>query len=385
MLIKELFQILNSRVEYAVLRDYNDLPNSYSSRDIDILIRRECFKLVSNDILKLVENSNCKILLYYESDRMITLVLGKTSQVGLDLIQVDFLFKSSLYGLVILTPEQMLADRVFNGRVYHVSAKIEFLDKYLYFKMLNQSYPDKNLALLDKMRTSQDCVSFIRSNLGIDSFRELEDISSKILRKLILRRNIKTSLVVHLSSRISFAFYYLKNSWRYKGMSIGFTGPDGSGKTTVINGLLKEISAIFPNTSTFHFRPRILPNLGRIVSKAHNGQIIDEEFSQPHRAKEVGNLNSFIRLLYYSGDYILGYFWRIRSELRKRRIVIFDRYFTDIIVDSRRMRISLGMPLLLRFYRIFIPKLDYIFLLTAESRIILKRKKGVNIRANNGD
>ena len=127
MLIKELFQILNSRVEYAVLRDYNDLPNSYSSRDIDILIRRECFKLVSNDILKLVENSNCKILLYYESDRMITLVLGKTSQVGLDLIQVDFLFKSSLYGLVILTPEQMLADRVFNGRVYHVSAKIDLL------------------------------------------------------------------------------------------------------------------------------------------------------------------------------------------------------------------------------------------------------------------
>ena len=58
-----------------------------------------------------------------------------------------------------------------------------------------------------------------------------------------------------------------------------------------------------------------------------------------------------------------------------RQIVIFDRYFTDIICDSRRCRIFLNYKFLYWFGKLFIPSLDYNVLLTANSGTILARKR----------
>ena len=46
--------------------------------------------------------------------------------------------------------------------------------------------------------------------------------------------------------------------------------------------------------------------------------------------------------MYYSIDYVFGYILKIRPILNRRNIVIFDRYYTDVIADSRRSRIFLN-------------------------------------------
>ncbi len=56
-------------------------------------------------------------------------------------------------------------------------------------------------------------------------------------------------------------------------------------------------------------------------------------------------------------------------------LVIFDRYFTDIICDSRRSRIYLPPKFLNLWRKLFIPSLDYNILLTASSETILARKR----------
>ena len=81
------------------------------------------------------------------------------------------------------------------------------------------------------------------------------------------------------------------------------------------------------------------------------------------------------RLLYYSLDYIIGYFVKVKSVVRITRLVIFDRYYTDIICDSRRSRIYLNYKFLYRFGKLFIPSLNYNILLTASSETILARKR----------
>ena len=82
-----------------------------------------------------------------------------------------------------------------------------------------------------------------------------------------------------------------------------------------------------------------------------------------------------MRLVYYSTDYIAGYFAKVKTKTRITRLVIFDRYFTDIICDSRRSRIYLPVRFLNLWRKLFIPSLDYNILLTASSETILSRKR----------
>lgn len=74
-------------------------------------------------------------------------------------------------------------------------------------------------------------------------------------------------------------------------------------------------------------------------------------------------------------DYIVGYFNLVRCALVRRELVIFDRYYTDIICDSRRSRIYLNTKFLYWFGKMFIPSLNYNILLTASSYAILTRKR----------
>ena len=77
-------------------------------------------------------------------------------------------------------------------------------------------------------------------------------------------------------------------------------------------------------------------------------------------------------------DYLLGYFLRVKPVTRITRLAIFDRYYTDIICDSRRSRIYLPLKSLYWWGRCFIPSLDYNILLTAHTDTILGRKKELN-------
>ena len=102
---------------------------------------------------------------------------------------------------------------------------------------------------------------------------------------------------------------------------------------------------------------------------------MDRNYSNPHRGGETGVLSSLARLFYYSIDYIIGYWVKVKSATRITRMVIFDRYYTDIICDSRRSRIYLNPKFLYSWGKLFIPSLNYNILLTASTETILTRKR----------
>lgn len=125
----------------------------------------------------------------------------------------------------------------------------------------------------------------------------------------------------------------------------------------------------------YHFRPALFGNLGEVAHAAGVKKTVDRDYSNPHRGGKTGMFSSLTRLFYYSIDYIIGYWVRVKSMTRITRLVIFDRYYTDIICDSRRSRIYLNPKFLYGFARLFIPSLDYNILLTASSESILSRKR----------
>jgi len=148
-------------------------------------------------------------------------------------------------------------------------------------------------------------------------------------------------------------------------MKICFLGPDGSGKSTIIEQLLIQELA-FKNKEYFHLKP-----LKKKISIGGDAIVTD-----PHGYPPYSRLKSYIKLLYYVCQYNLGWLKNIFLPKVKSRLVIFDRYFDDILVDSRRYRYG-GSLAIARITRRLIPRPDIYFIFTADAAVIYKRKQEV--------
>ncbi len=375
--ISTIIEFLNQEADYAVLRNFEGLPDKNESRDIDLIITRQSLNDINDRLIKMIDDSGWKIITYLNSDRLITYVCAYQAGEVIEIVQWDFFINTSVFGIVLMDAEEFLKDRKFNGFLYFVNEDAQFLDKYLYNRAVGSAYPEKYKSIRDKVEHTDTVRQKLKSLYGIDSVVECDNVSGKRLVWSAMASNIKHSPLRSLVNILRFLYTFVRNYiCSNTGLSIGFTGPDGSGKTTVIELLLDSMGDVFHKAHKYyHFRPALLGNLGEVAHSAGLKKEVDREYNKPHRGGKTGKLSSFVRLLYYSVDYMIGYFIKIKTVTRITRMVIFDRYYTDIICDSRRSRIYLSPKFLYGFGRCFIPSLNYNILLTADTDVILARKR----------
>jgi len=149
-------------------------------------------------------------------------------------------------------------------------------------------------------------------------------------------------------------------------------GPDGVGKSTLINNVINSLRSNFFAIERIHWRPQLIPNLGSFFSKKSNSE--ERSYAPRRKAGKLGSL----RFLYYYLDYVLGYFFRmghsISSELP---LIIYDRYLYDFYVDSKRYGIK-SINRLFFLIKIF-PKPVMVVLLSDEPEKILARKTELTV------
>lgn len=373
-LLTEFFGYLNANCGYAVLRNFEGLPEKNNSRDIDIIIERTAYRKNKKNLIALLEKNEWKIITYLNSDRVDTWVCGCIDNYSnTEIVQFDFFFNTSLFGIRLLNAKEFLANREFNGKIYHVNKEYEFLDKYMYDRAVGAEYPEKYKHVKEAVAESSLVKEKLKKVFGTKS---IEDCDKRSGKRMLLCAAMHNPIAT-LAHFCAFEYHRIKNYLCSRtGFSIGFTGPDGSGKTTVIDTLLSRIAPVFRTAHKYyHFRPTLFGNLGEVAHSAGVKKEVDRNYSDPHRGKKTGKASSFLRLCYYSLDYIIGYFVKVKSVTRITRLVIFDRYYTDIICDSRRSRIYLSPKFLYWWGKLFIPTLDYNILLTASSKTILARKR----------
>lgn len=150
-------------------------------------------------------------------------------------------------------------------------------------------------------------------------------------------------------------------------MVIVFLGPDGSGKSTVIQHLISDPNPFFVDKYVFHLRPMIFePHKRRHSSPVTN----------PHGEVPRGSIMSVLKLFYLLLDYSVGHILDVRLRSRQNSLVIFDRYYHDMLIDPRRYRFQKPMWLAKWIGRI-IPKPDMWLLLDSPPEIMYSRKKEV--------
>lgn len=373
--ITQIINLFNEKADYAVLRNYEGLPDKNKSRDIDIIITPESLKKCEPDLLRLIEDNGWKILTYLNSDRLITYVCGRCDEDGVELVQWDLFINTSVWGLELMSAEEFLKYKTFNGFLYCVGVEAQFLDKYLYNRTVGAKYPDKYIQTRLAAEHSPIVEEKLSQLFGIKTVAECDAVKGRGLLWKVIKTNMKNPFKM-LKNVAKFCYTFVRNYiCSDTGFSIGFTGPDGSGKTTVIDLTLKSLGDVFSSANTyFHFRPTLFGNLGEVAHAAGVKKEVDRNFSDPHRGKKSGVISSLLRLFYYSVDYIIGYFVKVKTLTRITKFVVFDRYYTDIICDSRRSSIYLPTKFLYAYGKLFIPSLNYNILLTASSDVILARK-----------
>ncbi len=151
-----------------------------------------------------------------------------------------------------------------------------------------------------------------------------------------------------------------------RGLWVVLLGPDGAGKSAVIEGIANGGSTGFRGCDSHHLRPAFLR--GRALLGAN----VD-----PHGQRVRGTLISLFKLFYLLITNWLAYLARVRPEIARGKLILFDRYFPDCLVDPRRYRLPPSCQRITELIARLIPKPDLYVVLDAPARVLQGRKTEV--------
>ncbi len=143
-------------------------------------------------------------------------------------------------------------------------------------------------------------------------------------------------------------------------------GPDGSGKSSVIDRLVRDLEherAMIP-VRRFHWRPQLRESTNW---KAN---------TEPHAVPPRGAGMSILKMGYLLGAFNAGYVARVMKPRHRFGIVLFDRYFDDLLVDPTRYRYS-GPRFLAEAVASLVPRPDIWIILDASPELLHSRKQEV--------
>jgi len=380
-----LFNELNDyNVNYAVLRNFSDLPHSCSGSDLDILVD-------GNDVDKfyyVLDNTlsanNLHIVAKYGRITPRLCILGKLEE-GWGGVQIDLHAGFLPYKTEnLFSPSFVLSRKIKYNDIWVLNdddaEAISFLKELLY----NLKVKDSTYSYLQKRWSEISVVILVELKLiygeqFIELFSTLMQQShdEKTIYKLGIyaRKCLFNSTAKQIKSLIH-QFKKIRRIFNPPGFTIAFLGVDGSGKSTLIDNVKGYLTEPF-HQSVFveHMRPNVIPNIAQLKN---NDQVID--YSQPHDNKRISRVMSVPRLCYYGFDYIFGYWFKIhKSIVKKSAVWIFDRYHYDYLIDNKRVKINLP-NWCMSFWHSLLPKPDLILCLGTEAQIIFRRKPELSLK-----
>lgn len=383
----------NQNISYCILRNYETLPTELTSGDVDIRILSKDRSKNREIVISVSRKNKIKIFHDYIDERFDQFILFKRiSSNDLFSIKLDY-YDLELYGVRLLSGADTVRTRVPYRKFFVASDIFKVLDKWLFCYLLNAPLPQKyhhsykDIFISNREIFSQKISGIFGSRYGDDlcmkicdtGFVHLPKVGKVFLFRILFRLALKEPLF-HFHHIPKFIYYRIKHTLFPKGEFISVSGPDGCGKTTVLEQATVQLVKLFGSQpgNHGHFRPSVLPRIANVAQKAGVVATVDEDYSSPHRGRPSGFWGSLFRLLYYSADYIWGYFRVIRPALVRRELVIYDRYYFDMVADPGRSRVNLPNWIRKAFlYLLPLPKTA--FFIHAPAETVLQRKQELSL------
>ena len=182
---------------------------------------------------------------------------------------------------------------------------------------------------------------------------------------------------------------------RPSGLMVAVLGVDGAGKSTVMTRVEQDLAPAFWSTKLYHGRALDSPLrwTKRVRQERRERDLIKRELESaatanphavplsrdPHDKPPRGLALSLVKLGLWWADYtLLGYVAEVYPQLRRSALVLFDRYYHDLLVDPTRHRYGGPMWLAKSLGRVF-PQPHLVILLDAPAEVLHARKQEVSL------
>lgn len=274
-----------------------------------------------------------------------------------------------------LTSERALSSRRWKAAGFWIpSAAIEF-EYYLVKRVEKKEIQARHLSSLQALfhEDAAGCRSVLDGLLGKDRGDLVADYIDKgnidwftahgptMLNEWVRSAPQLETPAERLRNRVSEWGRVMRRVSRPTGLVIAVLGPDGSGKTTVLDHLASELAPAFRRVRRYHLRPHF--------GSTRPGAVVTD----PHGQAPRGRVLSTAKMGLFLYDYLGGWARAIWPDSIRSTLVLFDRYFHDMLVDPARYRLSKGFPIA-RWIAPLIPKPDIWLVLTAPAPTLLARK-----------
>jgi len=350
LILQDFFGRLNrSGIRYAVLRNYATLPHSLDGSDLDLLIssdmRDEVYAMVKEiahmhggycisciDDFKITaiiarfcgKDKNSSLWWGLPIDLYFTVGLRRYEYFDTQIVLNDSIKHN---GIKVASPDDaaitaFLKECLANGKSrknYENEASLAYAANKLKYKKIFEKYFGKSVANL-----------WIRYLAYPGDAKNLKKIS-KITRCILPIRTFLRAPIHALRNELTCFGRRCIRVFKPPGFLIAVIGTDGAGKSTIIQGIEPIMVAALHGKPIYeHLRPNLFPSIAKLFGNPE----ITIPVTNPHSSNPSGVIGSLARLLYYSLDYIFGYWLKVYPMLiKKPNLFIFDRYFYDYLID----------------------------------------------------
>lgn len=365
--------INNNNIPYAIVGRTEGYPDSIES-DIDIVIPRNRINDFHKNIWS-IEDIDTKIVQMFQHEIVaFYYVVFHFDGNNRLFIQPDVCTDYYRKGRKLLAADYLLEGRRESrqGGFYVLSSEKEFL-YYLLKKVdkrnlsVDQFVHLRNTYLENKDTAISEASLFWKEEKYTRIIKEsFESNNYQLLVNNLsyLQKGIHCTHKKNINDTIENFLLKVKRVMSPTGFVLAFMGPDGSGKTTVINKFKEDIEPAFRRIQQFHLFP--------IPAKES-----DSPDTNPQGQKPRNWLLSFLKLLYLLFVYVRGHIRYVIPKKIRSTLTIYDRYYDDILVDPKRYRNGTS-SWIVRMVGMFIAEPELWIILDCPTDVIQSRKAEVS-------
>jgi len=370
--LRQLFRLLNeSGVRYCIIHSWEALPQNLHS-DLDLAVHPGD----KERIISIIESLKwCNYTAYHWNNYITkghSFYFYWNAGYAMNTVAVDLIFEHRRAGMILASGEEFVAGRVRHGDFWIASPEMEF--SYLLVKKAAKGKASFSQALrlkqllesLGRARAEEIAGEIFGGGLKAQI---AEACAGGSIDELFQNLKGKAWQAPDSQNGLRKTRFWMgecrRALWRIShptGVLLSVLGPDGVGKSTVLEGLAAEFVVPLRRRYLFHWRPQLL------AKRKDNRPVTD-----PHGQSPRGSLASMAYLTAFFADCWAGYLFVIKPRLVRSGFVQFDRYFHDVLVDPRRYRYG-GPKWFAALLSRLLPEPDLVIVLDANEDLIFSRK-----------
>jgi thymidylate kinase len=327
---------------YCIVGDTRGIPDRVDG-DIDIILSLDNLAVSVESISRFCRQYDLQLIqvIQHEDTAFYFVIAGIGAKDNLHYLNPDICGDYYRNGRFLLSAQELLDNRLdaFNengeSRGFYVTSPAREFIYYLLKKVDKKELDDRHgdhlseewnkdqtgcLVQIERFWRGEDAVLLTLAAQTND----WEAVRCQLSRMQI---DLRKKMPFSLGSWIRELRRKIRRILHPTGLAVVLLGPDGIGKSSVIARLEVDFEPAFRRTKRFHLRPHF--------GKSPNG---GTPVTDPHRQPARGMFSSIAKLCLWWFDYLFGYIVAVYPHLVRSTLVLFDRYYHDLLVDAKRYR-----------------------------------------------